>query len=165
MSCRHIGETDIFVLKTSSEDEDVSKMSSRSLPQVECLLGTQGLVQMLEFVLKNNYFAFNGQVKHQISGTVIVTKCAPPQACIFMEEVEKGSLMTQQYQPLVWYQHIDDIFCIQTHRETTLKGDLRPTRSPCFYGIFFDNLMKKESCTKFCGILIRFHEVIKLQSY
>ena len=25
--------------------------------------------------------------------------------------------------------------------------------------------MDKEPCTKFCGILIRFHEVIKLQSF
>ena len=29
----------------------------------------------------------------------------------------------------------------------------------------FVNFIEKESCTKFCGILVRFHEIIKLQSF
>ena len=29
----------------------------------------------------------------------------------------------------------------------------------------FVNFMEKESCTKFCGVLAGFHEVIKLQSF
>ena len=36
------------------------------------------LIKMTEFVLKNNYFEFNGKVKQQISGTAIGTKCALP---------------------------------------------------------------------------------------
>ena len=37
---------------------------------------TEDLVKMAEFVLKHNYFKFNGQVKHQISGTAIGAKFA-----------------------------------------------------------------------------------------
>ena len=43
---------------------------------------------MANFVLKNNFFQFNGEVKRQKCGTAIGTKFAPPYACIFMDEVE-----------------------------------------------------------------------------
>ena len=46
---------------------------------------TEDLVKMAEFVLKNNYFEFDSNVKHQISGTAIGTKFAPPYACIYMD--------------------------------------------------------------------------------
>ena len=46
---------------------------------------TKDLVNMAEFILKNNYFEFNGECKQQISGTAIGTKFAPPYACIFMD--------------------------------------------------------------------------------
>ena len=29
----------------------------------------------------------------------------------------------------------------------------------------FVNFMEKKSCTKFCGVLVRFHEIIELQSF
>ena len=53
------------------------------------------VIRMAEFVLKNNYFEFNGQVKQQISGTAIGTKFAPTYACIFMDDVESKFLETQ----------------------------------------------------------------------
>ena len=49
---------------------------------------------MAKFVLKNNYFEFNGKVKQQISGTAIGTKFVPPYVCIFMDEVETSFLET-----------------------------------------------------------------------
>ena len=51
---------------------------------------------MAKFVLKNNYFEFNGKVKQQISGTAIGTKFAPPYACMFMSKVETNFLETQE---------------------------------------------------------------------
>ena len=38
---------------------------------------TEALLKMAEFVLKSNFFEFNGNIKQQISGTAIGTKCAP----------------------------------------------------------------------------------------
>ena len=73
------------------------------------------LVKMAKFVLKNNYFEFNGKVKQQISGTAIGTKFAPPYACIFRDEVETSFLETQEMKPLVWLRYIDDVFFIWTH--------------------------------------------------
>ena len=71
---------------------------------------TKDLVKMAEFVLKNNYFEFNGQVKRQISGTAIGTKFAPTYACIFMDEIETKFLETQEFQPIVWFRYIDNVF-------------------------------------------------------
>ena len=56
---------------------------------------------MTEFVLKNNYFEFNGKVGKQISGTATGTKFAPPYACIFMDQVETEFLKTQKHKPVV----------------------------------------------------------------
>ena len=51
---------------------------------------------MAEFVLQNNFFEFNWEVKRQKSGTAIGTKFAPPYACIFMDEVETEFLKSQE---------------------------------------------------------------------
>ena len=59
---------------------------------------TEDIVQMAEFVLKSNFFEFNGEVKKQKSGTAIRTKFAPPYACIFMDEVETEFLKSQELQ-------------------------------------------------------------------
>ena len=82
---------------------------------------TEDLVKMAEFVLKNNYFEFNGSIKQQLSGTAIGTKFAPPYACIFMDKLETNFLKTQTLQPLVWFRYIDDIFFLWTHGEGNLK--------------------------------------------
>ena len=49
---------------------------------------TEKVINMVEFVLKNNFFEFNGLVKQQVSGTAIGTKSAPTYACLYMDEVE-----------------------------------------------------------------------------
>ena len=76
---------------------------------------TEKLINMAEFVLKNNFFEFNGSVKQQVSGTAIGTKCAPTYACIYVDGVETEFLKTQERTPLVWFRHIDDTVFIWTH--------------------------------------------------
>ena len=56
---------------------------------------------MAGFVLKNNFFEFNGSVKQQDSGRAIVAKCAPTYVCIYMDEVETEFLKTKERTPLV----------------------------------------------------------------
>ena len=70
---------------------------------------------MAEFVLKNN-FEFNEKVCRQISGPAIGTKIY---TCI--DEIETSFLKTQEFQPVNWLRHIDDIFFIRTHGEEQLK--------------------------------------------
>ena len=76
---------------------------------------------MAEFALKNNFFEFNNQIKQQIFGTAIGTKCAPTYAGIFMDKVETEFLETQT-DKLFWsVRYIDDIFFIWTHGKEKLK--------------------------------------------
>ena len=75
---------------------------------------------MADFVLKNNFSEFNGEVKQQKSGTAIGTKFAPPYACIFMDEVETEFLKSQELQLFLWLRYIDDILFIWTDGEEKL---------------------------------------------
>ena len=60
---------------------------------------TEDLLKMAQFVLKNNYFEFNGKVKQQVSSTAIQTKLAPPYACIFMDRMETEFLEKERLKP------------------------------------------------------------------
>ena len=92
----------------------LEKRENKSVP-------SRDLVQMAEFVLKNNFFEFNDDSFHQIAGTAIGTKFAPPYACIFMDELETDFLAAQPVQPWVWYRYIDDVFFIWTGSEEELS--------------------------------------------
>ena len=84
---------------------------------------------MARFVLENNYFEFNGDVKKQISGTEIGTKFTPPYAYIFTDELETKSLQSQSLQPFVWFRYIDDIFFIWNHGKDKLEKFLDDVNS------------------------------------
>ena len=79
---------------------------------------------MAEFVLKNNIFEFNGNVKQQVAGTAIGTKFAPPYACIYMDEVETEIVKKQELNPLVWFRCMIDIFFIWNHSDDELLENL-----------------------------------------
>ena len=83
-------------------------------------VSSESLVNLAEFVLKNNYFEFNSEVYRQISGTAMGTKFAPPYACIFMDMVETEFLKEQEIKPLVWLRYIDDIFFVWLEGEDKL---------------------------------------------
>ena len=89
------------------------------------------LVKMAEFVLTNNYFEFGQKVFHQISGTAIGVKFAPPYACIFMDKFETDFLKTQKLQPFVWFRYIDDVFFIWSHGREELENFMKELNSFC----------------------------------
>lgn len=57
---------------------------------------------MTGFVLQNNFFEFNSQTFHQLSGTAIGTKFGPAYACIFMDKAETDILEKEVVKPLVY---------------------------------------------------------------
>ena len=75
---------------------------------------------MVDFVLKNIFFKFNGEIKRQKSGRAIGRKFAPPYACIFMDKVEVDFLKSQELQTFLWLRYIDDKFLVRTHEEEKL---------------------------------------------
>ena len=76
---------------------------------------------MTEFVLRKNYFEFNGKVKQQILAIAIGIKCAPTYACIHMDD-ENEFLSLRRHKPLVWFRCTDGVFhYMDTWRQKTLQ--------------------------------------------
>ena len=92
--------------------EGILALKSKLEEQTSSKIPTNDLVKLAEFVLKNNFFEFNNEIKQQISGTAIGTKFAPPYACIYMDKTETDFLKMQEIQPFVWLKYIDNIFFI-----------------------------------------------------
>ena len=96
---------------------------------LDCRQNTTGmLVKMAEFVLTNNYVEFGRKVFHQISGTAIGMKFAPPYVCIFMDKFETNFFKTQKLQSLVWFRYID-VFFIWTHGKEELENFMKKLNS------------------------------------
>ena len=53
-------------------------------------VSTDSLMDLADVVLKNNMFEFNGRFYHQIRGTAIGTKCAPPYSILFVVDLEEN---------------------------------------------------------------------------
>ena len=94
-------------------EKQLKKVPQKSLP-------TSEIVKLAEFVLKNNFFEFNGDIVHQVSGTAIGTKFAPSYACIFMDFIETQFLEGESSQPWVWLRYIDGIFFVWIKGEKEL---------------------------------------------
>ena len=73
------------------------------------------IIELLQVVLTNNYFDFNGKHYHQKSGTAMGTKLAPSYANWFMSKFEQDHVYTYHLQPTLWKRFIDDIFLIWPH--------------------------------------------------
>ena len=65
------------------------------------------IIELLELVLTNNHFEFNGEFYHQLSGTAMGTKLTPSFA-----KFEDRYVYTYPLQPQLWKRFIDAIFVI-----------------------------------------------------
>ena len=75
------------------------------------------ITRLLRFILTLNFFEFNGNIYHQVSGTAMGTKMAPNYANIFMGSLEQKLLNAWPTKPVLWLRYIDDIFCIYPDTE------------------------------------------------
>ena len=73
---------------------------------------TRFIREMLQLILKENSFQFNGKHYFQIHGTAMGTKIAVAFANIFMNAIETELIRLSPNKPLVWKRYIDDIWNI-----------------------------------------------------
>ncbi|XP_073237462.1 uncharacterized protein [Porites lutea] len=73
---------------------------------------TQSLRKILDLILQENSFEFNGKNYLQTHGTAMGTKMAVAFANIFMSAVETEILNLSKTKPLEWKRYIDDIFSL-----------------------------------------------------
>ena len=88
------------------------KAGLRALKEVlkrseEKTISIEDLLKMAEFLLKNNYFDLDGQVKYKISGTAIRNKFETKHACIFTDEIEIKFPQTQGLQTSECFRYIN----------------------------------------------------------
>ena len=109
---------DVASLYTNIAAVDISLTTYRGN---RCNPLNSSLLQLLEKVLKCNYFDFHGRHFLQVGGTAMGTKVAPSYANTFMGWFEETYVYTYHLQPLVWKRFIDDIFLIWQYGETELN--------------------------------------------
>ncbi|KAL8598101.1 hypothetical protein ACOMHN_030387 [Nucella lapillus] len=80
------------------------------------------LLPIVDHVLQNNIFEFDGQLFQQIQGTAMGTPMAPAIANLYMGWVEKRLLSKTPWlvDPESWRRFIDDIIMLWTHGEKKL---------------------------------------------
>ena len=79
------------------------------------------LVEMAEFILKNNFFEFETKIIQKISRTAIGTTFAPPYKCLFMDRIENDFLDSKIVKSWLYLRYIDDIFFIWTEGQDKLE--------------------------------------------
>lgn len=72
------------------------------------------LLRLLELMLKNNDFEFNGQFYLQVCGTAMGKTYAPGLADIYMEEFDEKATTGYHIKPLLFSRFLDDIFFVWT---------------------------------------------------
>ena len=74
-------------------------------------------IDAVGYVLRNNFFEFNGTVYHQRKGLAMGTPLAPPVANLFLASHE-ARLMRVVAPPLLYVRYLDDILAVQLLSET-----------------------------------------------
>ena len=81
---------------------------------------TEKVCDLINIILQNNNFEFDGQFYLQKHGTAMGTRMAPPYGNLFVGALEAKALDTAPDKQLVWLRYIDDIFFIWTHGQDKL---------------------------------------------
>ena len=81
---------------------------------------TEAALQMMETVLDNNVFSFNGKQYIQQDGVAIGSKLGRNYACAYMRKLDE-ELANFPNQPMRYFRYIDDGFGIWLHGEDSRK--------------------------------------------
>lgn len=101
-------------------DEGLEAMRKILNKRINPNIPTDHFVDLLELVLKNNNFEFDGKHFLQKCGTAIGTRMAPAYANLFMHDLESKLLDLAPVKPYLWLRYIDDIFMIWIAGEESL---------------------------------------------
>ena len=94
-------------------DEGVRKIKALLLAFKLADMTKATLIQnVLEWVLKNNYFLYNNNWYRQVKGTAMGTNCAPAYANLFLAFHEEKWMRSSIWNPSFYNRFIDDIVAI-----------------------------------------------------
>ena len=95
-------------------EEALKQRSDKRIP-------TNAVMKMIETVLDNNIFKFNGKDYIQIEGTAIGSRLGRNFACTYLGKWEEELLSKAKVTPKMYIRYVDDIFGLWTGTEQELK--------------------------------------------
>eukprot|EP00745_Piridium_sociabile_P013804 TRINITY_DN2026_c0_g1_i5.p1 TRINITY_DN2026_c0_g1~~TRINITY_DN2026_c0_g1_i5.p1 ORF type:complete len:690 (-),score=105.99 TRINITY_DN2026_c0_g1_i5:520-2589(-) len=122
----HLVTLDVVGLYTNIPHNDIDEAIRAVLDQSDMATHsppTKTIIDIVNFVLLNNFFCFEGQTYKQIYGTAMGTPMAPTVANLFMGWLEKKLLANSpvDVHPQWWKRFIDDIFLLWLHPISQLE--------------------------------------------
>ena len=94
--------------------EALDKRTDKRIPADATML-------MIQTVLENNIFTFNGKSYLQMTGTAIGSRLGRNYACTYMGKWEEELLTKVQIKPTMYVRYVDDIFGLWSGTEDELK--------------------------------------------
>ena len=76
------------------------------------------IIELLEWVLSNNFLTFDNFTYKQVSGTAMGTPCAPPYANIVLFYMEQNLILAME--PTLYLRYLDDIFAVFPNQDDSL---------------------------------------------
>jgi hypothetical protein len=75
----------------------------------------QGTAKLVEICLKSTFFNFQGDIYEQICGVSMGSPLSPIITNLFMDYLERKSLISSPFQPKYWNRFVYDTFVIWPH--------------------------------------------------
>ena len=115
-----VASMDVVALYTNIPIDDSSdtalEMLDEHSQEIDMFhLSLSDIRQLLDFVLKSNYFAFGEKVYRQIKGLAMGNNLAPPLAIIFMSKLESEAIASAPFKPRLYKRYIDDCLVVWLH--------------------------------------------------
>ena len=82
-------------------------------------MSVDSIMNLLEFVLDNNYFIVDGTFYKQIFGCPMNSPVNAILANLVMENIEDRVSITAPHPPKWWYRYVDDSVCIAREHQLT----------------------------------------------
>ncbi|CAC5402835.1 unnamed protein product [Mytilus coruscus] len=115
--------TKLYPSVPRKEAREACKTASENRSDIS--ISTEDVLKMMDLVIENNNFSFNGKHFLQTEGTAIGSHLGMNYACTYLGQWEENLFQNSNLQPYSYWRYVDDIWGIWEHDLDELKNFLR----------------------------------------